>query len=463
MSIVACPRCRDEVTLPARISPQARVRCPLCRDEYTLSEALAKMPPMLIVLDAGPDADVGGYGEPEYKVAGDAAPAMGGVFDSSPAVGDAPAMPRTGVKAGARPKKKSGGGALSQIIQVELGGIGAFALFNPIAWYLMDQDPFSMGPIVAKYVPSVVPEKYRGSTPSGGANGKGSDIAKNGGNSKAPPVPDVVKNKKSNGSVFDTGDKFKGLDPNDIKPAVDPLDPGGAPAIPPEPEVMIDDPLNPKPVPVKPMVDKPVDFTPPMPKPVDPNAKPPVNTSDITTAYALAVSKREDFDASVSEESSVRKQKFKDLYEAAAQLGKLCAEADMMEAENADKVSLIKDELAMKMTGNGARLVMLAVFADPGLADGATEEGIAVGGVIKDFKDLGATKEMTIEVTRQNGTLFTLPIVTTKSLEEDGAKVGDKAIVLGKIVRDPKKDLPKYKGEAPQVIQAGHTTLVPAP
>ncbi len=461
MSIVACPRCRDEVTLPARLSPQARVRCPLCRDEYTLSEALAKMPPMLIVLDAGPDADVGGYGEPEYKVAGDAAPAMG-VFDSSPAVGDAPAMPRAGVKAGARPKKKSGGGAVSQIVQVVLGGIGAFALFNPIAWHLMDQDPFSMGPIVAKYVPAVVPVKYRGTTPSGGGNTKGTDLANNGGNAK-PPVPAVVQNKKSNGNVFDTGDKFKNLDPNEIKPMIDPLDPGGAPVIPPEPEVMIDDPLNPKPTPVKPMVDKPVDFTPPMPKPVDPNAKTPVSSADITTAYAFAVNKREDFEAAGSEEPAVRKQKGKDLYEAAAQLGKLCAEADMTEAENADKLSLIKDELTMKMTGNGVRLTMLAVFADPSLADDSKEEGIAVGGVIKDFKDLGATKEMTIEVTRQNGTLFTLPIVTTKNFEEEGAKIGDKAIVLGKIVRDPKKDLPSYKGEAPQVIQAGHTTLVPAP
>lgn len=462
MSIVACPRCRDEVTLPARLSPQARVRCPLCRDEYTLSEALAKMPPLLIVLDAGPEAEVGGYGEPEYKVAGDAAPAMGGVFDSSPAVGDAPAMPRAGVKGSARPKKKSGGGAVSQMIQVVLGGIGAFALFNPIAWYLMDQDPFSMGPIVAKYVPSVVPEKYRGSTPAVSANGKGADVAKNGG---TPPLPAVVKNKKSNGNVFDTGDKFKGLDPNEIKPTLDPLDPGGAPAIPPEPEVKIDDPLNPNPMPIKPMVDKPVDFTPPMPKPVDPNAKTPVSSSDITTAYAFAVNKREDFEASnkAGEEPAVRKQKGKDLYDSAAQLGKLCAEADMTEAENADKLSLIKDDLVLKMTGNGARLTMLAVFADPSLADGASEEGIAVGGIIKDFKDLGATKEMTIEVTRQNGTLFTLPIITSKSLEGDGAKVGDTAIVLGKIVRDPKKDLPKYKGEAPQVIQAGHTTLVPAP
>jgi len=450
MSIVACPRCRDEVMLPAKFSPQARVRCPLCRDEYTLSEALAKMPPMLIVLDAGPVAEAGGYGEPAYQVAGEA-PAMGGMFDSSPAaMGDAaptPARPmRTG---GARPKKKSGG-AVGQIIQVVLGGIGAFALFNPIAWWSpMDQDPFGMGPIVAKYVPSIVPAKFRGKSASGDAENGGSGIAKNNGNNH-PPVPAVVKNKK-NSNVFDTGDKFKNLDPMELKPALDPLDPGGVPAIPPEPDVKIDDPLNPKPMP-----NKPVDFTPPMPKPEDPNAKPPVSTADITTAFAFAVNKREDFEASAGEEAAVRRQKGKDLYEAAATLGKLCAEADMAEGENADKVALIKDELGNKIAKYGP---MMALFADQRLADGATEEAIAVSGVIKDIKPLGATHETTIEVTRPDKTLFSIPVVTMKSLEDEGAKVGDTLIVLGKIIREPKKDLPKYKGEAPQVIQAGHTTL----
>lgn len=449
MSIVACPRCRDEVTLPAKVSPQARVRCPLCRDEYILSEALAKMPPALIVLDPGPEVAGGGYSEPEYKVA-ESAPAMGGVFDSSPAIGEAPAMPRPGVKGGVRPKKKSGGGAASQIIQVVLGGVGAFALFNPIAWWGMDQDPFSMGPIVAKYVPAVVPVKYRGSSTSNGG-GNNANVAKN--NNSAPPVPDVVKNKKGNGA-FDTGNKFDNLDPNELKPTLDPLDPGTAPAIPPEPEVKIDDPLKP----ALPGGDKPLDFTPPMPKPVDPNAKPGVSSIDVATAYAFAVNKREDFEASAGEDKSVRQQKGKDLYEAAAELGKLSADADWNDEKNSEKIPLIREELTGKIAKFGK---MLALFADQRLADGAKEEGMAVIGVIKDIKPLGATHETTIEVTRPDNSLFTVPIVTTKSLEDEGAKPGDTIIVLGKIVRDPKKDLPKYKGEAPQVVHAGHTTIVP--
>lgn len=452
MTIVACPRCRDEVQLPARVSPQARVRCPLCRDEYILSEALAKMPPMLIVLDGGPALEEPGYAEPEYKVAGSSggmmeSGAMAGAFDSSPAVGESPVgtAPRP-VKSGARPRKKSGGGALGQIIQVVLGGVGAFVLFQPLAWYVLKQDPFSMGPIVAKYAPGIVPEKY---------HGKSSSVTKNNGtgglasNTNPPPVPASVKNKTGN---FDPGDKFK-VPENTPNPFTDPsLDLEPMPVIPPEPEMKLE--------PIKPMVDPPSKFDPPPPKEEDPNAPTPVSSTDINAAYGFAVLKREDFDAAGAEEPLVRQQKGKDFYEASAELGKLLADADLADPQVQDKLPLIKDEVGLKMAN---RLLMLAYLADPSLADDSKVDGIAIGGVIKDIKPLGGTHETTIEITKRDKTLFTLPIVTTKSLEDEGAKIGDTLIVLGKIIRDPKKDLPSYKGQAPQVIKAGHTTLVPAP
>src|SRR4029450_3383965 len=50
MTIVRCPRCRDEVTVPPRASGVALVRCPLCLEQYLLSEALAQAPPALIMV-----------------------------------------------------------------------------------------------------------------------------------------------------------------------------------------------------------------------------------------------------------------------------------------------------------------------------------------------------------------------------------------------------------------------------
>src|SRR5262245_45970899 len=50
MSIVRCPRCRDEVTVPAKASGRALVRCPLCLEEYLLAEALTNAPPPLVII-----------------------------------------------------------------------------------------------------------------------------------------------------------------------------------------------------------------------------------------------------------------------------------------------------------------------------------------------------------------------------------------------------------------------------
>ena len=51
MSVVACPKCAEKVTLPPRTPPAAKVRCPLCGENYLLEEAMSTMPPMLEVLE----------------------------------------------------------------------------------------------------------------------------------------------------------------------------------------------------------------------------------------------------------------------------------------------------------------------------------------------------------------------------------------------------------------------------
>ncbi len=51
MSISSCPRCAEQVRLPAGISDQAQVRCPHCKSQYTLAEALVNAPPLLEVVE----------------------------------------------------------------------------------------------------------------------------------------------------------------------------------------------------------------------------------------------------------------------------------------------------------------------------------------------------------------------------------------------------------------------------
>lgn len=48
-----CPKCQKQVTVPDGVSTDAIVRCPLCQAEYSISEALALLPPLLIVVRPG--------------------------------------------------------------------------------------------------------------------------------------------------------------------------------------------------------------------------------------------------------------------------------------------------------------------------------------------------------------------------------------------------------------------------
>jgi len=482
MSIVACPRCRDEVTLPAKVSPQARVRCPLCRDEYILSEALAKMPPALIVLDPGPGLDEPSYDEPEYKVAGDAAP--GGMFDTTPPGEGAVSTAPRPLKGGIRPKKKSGS-AVGQIVQVVMGGVGAIVLFHALAWWTPLSkylgDPLDAGPMVAKYVPAIVPEKYRGTK---GSETKGQQNEKSNSNNvkKFPTTaPAIVKKNAKGGTDFDPDGKFGALENTEPvlpelgseTPPVLPPETGN-PVIPVEPSVKIDDPLKMtepvKPEPPKvaegpktPDTEKPVDFTPPLPKPEDPNAKTPVGSFEITKVYTAAVAKQGIFEQADAADPE-RKQKGQEMFEAVAELGKVASEADFAEADLQDKASQIK-EFSLLLSNQLPFINFFAterISATEGGGPGALPDGIAFGGKVTDFKSVGGMFETTIEIARRSGPL-TVAVVTPKSLQDEGAKVGDSMIVLGRIVRDVVKDLPKYKGESPTVVKAGHTVVVPAP
>ena len=53
MTTVSCPKCSDQVSVPASAPRSARVRCPLCQEEYDLADALAQLPPALIIVSTG--------------------------------------------------------------------------------------------------------------------------------------------------------------------------------------------------------------------------------------------------------------------------------------------------------------------------------------------------------------------------------------------------------------------------
>ena len=52
LNLSTCPQCKRMVTLPESGDDSVQVRCPLCSAEYSLRDALALVPPELIVLPA---------------------------------------------------------------------------------------------------------------------------------------------------------------------------------------------------------------------------------------------------------------------------------------------------------------------------------------------------------------------------------------------------------------------------
>ena len=164
MSIVHCPRCRDEVTVPAKAPAKALVRCPLCLEEYLLSEALAQMPPALLIVGGEVEEEEALVGATvaeaesagEYRMAGGA---FGETLDSSMPASAMVSAPRPGVKAGPRARRKERS-ALGEVIKIVMGGVVGITLGIVGIWWIARTDPFNIGPKVAPYAPWLVPAQF---------------------------------------------------------------------------------------------------------------------------------------------------------------------------------------------------------------------------------------------------------------------------------------------------------------
>lgn len=186
MTIAACPKCHDEVTIPPGAPRAAQVRCPWCREEFGLADVLDRMPPMLEIVSAptvapgesDAQAGFGASSDDDFRLSdADASPTPdfsfgGGTTTAAPAV--AAPRPRTAKAASTRPRRKEKS-AVAEMVKVVLGGVVGLILAQLILWWLPEpykRDPIEIGPTVGKYVPWIVPAEYRprGDSAGGGAN-----------------------------------------------------------------------------------------------------------------------------------------------------------------------------------------------------------------------------------------------------------------------------------------------------
>jgi hypothetical protein len=168
MTIVRCPRCRDEVTVPAKATGRALVRCPLCLEEYLLAEALANAPPPLVIIggEVEQSAIAGATSEgDEYQLAG--GPYSAALDSGAPAAPTA-AAPRPTIRTAPRPRRQERSGLLL-LVNYVVGGVLGLSLGLLVLWWGFSRDPLELGPPIARYLPAIVPVQFRGTA--------GSDIA----------------------------------------------------------------------------------------------------------------------------------------------------------------------------------------------------------------------------------------------------------------------------------------------
>src|SRR6476620_10085071 len=161
MTIVRCPRCRDEVTVPAKATGRALVRCPLCLEEYLLAEALANAPPPLVIIGGEVEQaliDSTASDGSEYQLAGGHyAPEM--VHSTAASIASSAAA-RPALRPMARPRRKETSG-LVLLVNYVVGGLVGLTLGVVVLWWL-GRDPLELGPRVAAYAPWIVPQQFHG-------------------------------------------------------------------------------------------------------------------------------------------------------------------------------------------------------------------------------------------------------------------------------------------------------------
>jgi hypothetical protein len=496
MTIASCPRCTDDVRIPAHASPKALVRCPLCREQFTLSELLSQAPPLLEILDdpeplsapaaapASRAAAAVATEEPaaeEYQMAGGGA----GVFDTTGPAGMAVGAPS--VSRGVPRRKKKEGSAIGMALQVVLGGVGAFILACPTVWWIKgDDDPFGVAQYVEPYAPWIIPPKLlaklrkssaSNNAASGGAGGvvtppppaNGGSQPAGGGKKNQPtdfsqalaannpgfgaeapadpldPLQTIAPEPKPAGKGVD----LSALDPEPIPETTTPApNPSPNPAPNPTPN-----PITPNPAPFAP--DPAANPQPPMPTPA-PTPPAGLTPVDVRAAINKADAAEQDFTTFMASpegktDAATRAAKGTAMYNEAARLGDLVAQIDLNDIDYLDHGPLVQEYGAKLRTYVGAvRALGGKRFANPPEGD----SGIALVGKVTGFKAVDKMFETALEVNGQ-----TLSIVSNQN-PEGAVNVDDEVIVLGRVLRDPKKEWPAYKGDAAVVVRLGYWTTV---
>ena len=205
----------------------------------------------------------------------------------------------------------------------------------------------------------------------------------------------------------------------------------------------------------KPIVEKPTE------KPAEPAETPPQETPAAAGSLAEGIDAAniaaKAFDDTDAADKDARKTAVVALYNAYAGLGHTVEQANLEDADNAEKLPALRQTLA-QAANEPVKLNSIRVLAGRKLDAADGDPGILLAGTVKDFRAAGSQFETILELVRDKR----LVTVVSAKNPQDSYKVDDQVLILGSIVRDPKEKLAGYKGEATVVVKCGHAMVLPA-
>jgi hypothetical protein len=520
MSTISCPKCQDQVTVPASAPRSARVRCPLCQEEYDLADALAQLPPALIVISAAPEeelvlASVGA--REENSLEGDSRQEFSaGLLDTGPAHEKLVSAPTPSFRSAPRPKRKEKS-MVVELVKIVLGGVVGIGLAILILWWGPGVD-LGIAPTVAKvsWMRWVLPQKILdkveknqpveenppeavplnpdkqaakpketgklGNDPRFEEALKSSGTPKASGNFAKTETP---KAKSPDKDPFDTSDPLapetKSSEVGELKiesplfgePESTPKKPQPAktsPAKTPTEEPSGDDPFKSptaeKPTPVKKPAEPAAETPPeePAEKPEEKPAEPkpaaeeaPAVPASLAAGIDAANSAAKAFDATDAADKEARKSAVTALYNAYADLGRAVEQTNLEDADNAEQLSALRQTLA-QAANEPVKLNSIGSLAARKLDAEGGDLGILLAGTVKEFRAAGRQFETTLELVKDKR----LVTVVSSKNPQDTYQVDDQVLILGSIIRDPKEKLAGYQGEASLVVKSGHAMVLPA-
>lgn len=185
IQILPCPACSRSTELPNSVARTATIECPHCFQQYVVGELLEREFGIWKIVGGPAAPDSNGEDEQvaqedlELELDSESAHAPEPILEIEPAlelqplptddaapttVSEVTAAPNFGrqsdvsIRPRTRRKSKS---PLWSVIQIVLGGVAAVPIALLLIWHFIGTDVADLGPTVGRYVPWLVPEKFR--------------------------------------------------------------------------------------------------------------------------------------------------------------------------------------------------------------------------------------------------------------------------------------------------------------